>query len=183
MSLPTTASTGVRGLKTARSSTTSNETFRNPASAALSRARSIAATDRSIPTTCPADPISLAVRNETSPTPHPQSSTLIPGLIPARSITSSVISPRSRDWLAKRRSSHSASPKTYSWRGAAGSFSIPNGRWLKREFCCFISLNRRGLLSVTKAAWSWSFRNFVPTHAFTRCAPTKGQESPVFVSV
>ena len=143
MRLPTTASTGARGLNLAKSSTTSNETFGNPASAALSRARLIAATDRSIPRTRPADPTSLAVRNETSPTPHPQSSTLIPGLMPARCITCSVISPRSRDWLTKRRSSLSASPKTYSWVGAAGSFPIPDGSSLMREFCCFIGLNRR----------------------------------------
>ena len=127
-----------RGLNLARSSTTSNETFGNPASAALSRARLIPAIDRSIPRTCPADPTSLAVRNETSPTPHPQSSTFIPVLMPARCITCSVISPISRDWLTKRRSSHSASPKTYSWVGAAGSFSI--------ELCRFIGLNRRSLL-------------------------------------
>ena len=95
------------------------------------------ATDRSIPKTRPADPTSLAVKKETSPTPHPQSSTLMPRLMPARCITCSVTSAISRDWLTNRRSSHAASPRTYC--PVVPDSSMADETWPRREFCSIIA--------------------------------------------
>jgi hypothetical protein len=119
-----TSNNGVEGRarpEAGRSLTSSNETFGNPASAALFHAQLIPATDRSIPRTHPADPTSPAIRNETSSTPHPQSSTAHARL-DSRSLHDVFSDIANKAQLADQpHSSHSASPRTYSWAGAAGA--------------------------------------------------------------
>src|SRR2546422_4159949 len=54
-----------------------------------------------------------AIKNDTSPAPQPRSRTRIPAPMPERRRTSSVRSPRNRDWLIKRPSSSAEWPRTY----------------------------------------------------------------------
>ena len=63
-----------------------------PAANVRRRAVSIASADRSTPTTLPEGPTTLAASRQTSPPPHPRSSTRMPVVIPARCSSSNVAS-------------------------------------------------------------------------------------------
>lgn len=80
---PVTASNEPSSLGSDCRSACSKLTFTRPSSEIRSRAVSIGARSRSIPTTCPRVPTSRAVRIDTSPRPQPMSSTRMSSCMPA----------------------------------------------------------------------------------------------------